>query len=440
MRRRARTCYFPRMIEQGIKAGVSRRTFTASASVSVAALFAPAVLGQGKAKVVVIGGGPAGCVAARHVHKDASGAIAVTLIEPQKIYTTPFFSNLYLGGFRSLASITQGYEAIRRHGIAVVHEAAATIDRDKKQVVLAGGARFPYDRLVVAPGIDLKFDSVPGYSEAAASVMPHAWTSGAQVELLAQKLNALQDGDTIVMVAPPNPYRCPPGPYERVSMFAHVLKQRGHTRSKIIVLDPKPTFAMQALFQEAWESYYPGVIEWQDPSMHGGIKGVDPASGEIETDLASYKAALANVIPTQMAGRIARDGGLADASGYCPIDPATMASTMDRSIFVIGDACIGGDMPKSASGASSQAKVAAQVILGELTRASVPPARYTTACWSLIETGDGVKVGGAYEPGEGRIKTVAAFVSQKDEAAAERTANYRESVDWYAGFVADVFG
>jgi hypothetical protein len=131
--------------------------------------------------------------------------------------------------------------------------------------------------------------------------MPHAWKPGAQTELLVQKLNALNDGDTIVMVCPPNPFRCPPGPYERASMFAHVLKKKGHTKSKIIILDPKPTFSKQAVFMEGWEKHYPGMIEWQDPKVHGGIKGVDPKTGEVNTDLATYKAAFANVIPAQMA-------------------------------------------------------------------------------------------------------------------------------------------
>ena len=179
------------------------------------------------------------------------------------------------------------------------------------------------------------------------------------------------------MIAPPNPYRCPPGPYERVSMFAHVLKRKGHKRSKIIVLDPKPTFSKQALFMEGWEKHYPGMIEWHDPKVHGGIKGVDPADHEVKTDLATHKAALVNVIPAQMAGRIARDAGLANETGFCPIDPESMKSTMDPNVFVVGDACIPGDMPKSAFSANSQAKVAAMTIRGELAgSAHVPGALF----------------------------------------------------------------
>ena len=423
---------------------LTRRKFTSLTGATLAGacvpLFVPRALGQAKPKLVIIGGGPGGGTVARYVNKDAAGAIDVTLIEPQARFTTCFFSNLYVGGFRDLASITHDYAKVARGGVRVVNDRASAIDRERKTVRLAGGTTVPYDRLVVAPGIDLKFDSVPGYSEAAAETMPHAWQAGAQTKLLTDRLNALVDGDLIVMIAPPNPYRCPPGPYERVSMFAHVLKRKGHKRSSIIVLDPKPSFSKQALFMEGWEKHYPGMIQWHDPKLHGGIKGVDARSNEVTTDLATHKAALVNVIPAQMAGRIARDAGLANETGFCPIDPESMKSTMDPNVFVIGDACIPGDMPKSAFSANSQAKVAAMVIRGELTNARTFPARYSNTCWSLIAADDDVKVGGSYEPGEGKIKQASTFVSQKGEAADLRKQNYQESLDWYAGITADVFG
>lgn len=424
--------------------GISRRQFSLLTGASLATLstplFAPAVLGQAKPRLVVIGGGPGGCTVARYVAKESNGAIDVTLIEPAKAFTTCFFSNLYVGGFRDFKSITHGYAKVRKAGVNVVHTTATAVDRDKKQVVLAGGKRIAYDRLVIAPGIDLKYESVPGYSEAAAQIMPHAWKPGAQTQLLVRKLNALKDGDNIVMVAPPNPYRCPPGPYERVSMFAHVLKKKGFKKSKITVLDPKPAFSKQGVFMEGWEKHYPGMIEWQDPKVHGGIKGVNAKTGEVSTDLGSYKGALVNVIPAQMAGKIARDAGLANETGFCPIDEASMKSKIDGAIFVVGDAAIAGDMPKSAFSANSQAKVAAMIIRAELTKSRAFPARYTNTCWSLIAPDDNIKVGASYEPGDGKIKQGAGFVSQRGEAAEIRKQNYKESVDWYNGIVADVFG
>jgi len=423
---------------------MTRRNFSLLAGASLATLstplFAPAVLGQAKPRLVVVGGGPGGATVARYVAKDSAGAVEVTLIEPLKNFTTCFFSNLYVGGIRDIQSLRHNYDKVRKGGVNVVQVMAGPIDRDKKQVLVAGGARVPYDRLVIAPGIDLKWESVPGYSEAAAQIMPHAWKPGTQTELLVKKLNALKDGDLIVMVAPPNPFRCPPGPYERVSMFAHVLKKKGHKKSKIIIVDPKPAFSKQAVFMEGWEKHYPGMIEWQDPKIHGGIKGVDPKTGQVKTDFATYKAALANVIPAQMAGKIARDAGLADQSGFCPIDPESMKSKVDANIFVVGDAAIPGDMPKSAFAANSQAKVAAMVIRAELTKSRAFPARYSNTCWSLIAPDDDIKIGASYEPGEGKIKQGTGFISQKGEAADIRKQNYKESVDWYNGIVADVFG
>jgi NADPH-dependent 2,4-dienoyl-CoA reductase/sulfur reductase-like enzyme len=317
---------------------------------------------------------------------------------------------------------------------------AQAVDRDKKAVRLADGSDVPYDRLVVAPGIDLKFDSVPGYSEPAAETMPHAWKAGPQTQLLKKQLEALRDGALVVMLAPPNPYRCPPGPYERISMMAHVLKTKGHKNSRIVILDPKDTFSKQALFQEGWESHYPGMIEWQDPKMHGGIKEVDPKAMTVKTDLETHKGDLVNVIPAQMAGKIARDAGLANQSGFCPIDPASMRSAVDANIYVVGDACIAGDMPKSAFSSNSQAKVAAMIIRGELANARTFPARYTNTCWSVIDADDTVKVGGRYEPRDGKIAAVDTFISQKGEAAALRRQTQEENMGWYASITSDIFG
>jgi NADPH-dependent 2,4-dienoyl-CoA reductase/sulfur reductase-like enzyme len=430
--------------EEGVMVCLTRRRFTSLAGVSLAAatspLFAPTVLGQAKPRMVVVGGGPGGGTVARAIAAESAGAVDVTLIEPQRKFTTCFFSNVYLGGFRDLDSITHGYETLARGGVRLVHDWARSIDRQRKLVVLAGGARVPYDRLVVAPGIDLKWESVPGYSEAAADTMPHAWKAGAQTRALAQRLNALEDGALVVMIAPPNPYRCPPGPYERVSMFAHVLKTKGHKRSKIIIVDAKPNFSKQGLFMDGWERHYPGMIEWQDPKVHGGLVRVDAKANAVVTELATYKAMLVNVIPAQRAGRIAQDAALVDHSGFCPIEPETMRSKMDASVFVVGDACIPGDMPKSAFSANSQAKVAAMTIRSELTNSRAFPARYSNTCWSLIAPDDDVKVGGTYEPGDGKIKQASAFVSQRSDTVEVRKQNYRESVDWYAAIVGDVFG
>lgn len=396
---------------------------------------------QGKPRAVVIGGGAGGATAARYMAKDAGEDLNVTLIEANPKYTTCFFSNLYLGGYRDFESITHGYDKLAsNYGITVVNGRAEAVDRDAREVTLADGSKVPYDRLIVAPGIDLIYDSVPGYSEEASEIMPHAWKAGPQTQLLKAKLDAIENGQQIVMVAPPNPYRCPPGPYERVSMMAHVLKQKGFNDSKIVIIDPKPKFSKQALFQEGWDKHYPGMIEWYGPDVHGGIASVDPQTGEVETDLDTFKGTLVNVIPAQKAGGIAAQAGLANDSGFCAIDPKSMRSQADDNIFVIGDASIAGDMPKSGFSANSQAKVAAMAIRGDLLGSKVFPAKYSNTCWSLIETNDGVKVGAQYAPSEEKIASTSSFISQTGEDDAVRQATYEESVGWYKGITTDIFG
>lgn len=420
---------------------LTRRHFGLAVGAGAATLAMPAYLrAQGKPKVVVIGGGAGGATAARYIAKDSKGEIDVTLIDDSDRFTTCFFSNLYLGGFRDFQSITHGYDRLEaNYGITKVTGYARTVDRAARKVVMADGSQIPYDRLVVSPGIDLIWDSVPGYSQEAAEIAPHAWKAGPQTQLLKARLDAIGNGEQIVMVAPPNPYRCPPGPYERVSMMAHLLKAKG-VDAKIIIIDPKEKFSKQGLFAEGWEKYYPGMVEWYGPEIHGGIKGVDVNAGTVETDLDTFRGALLNIIPAQKAGMIAAEAGLTDDSGFCPIDAATMRSAMDENIYVIGDAAIAGAMPKSGFSANSQAKVASMNIRGELTGSRVFPAKYSNTCWSLIETDDGVKVGAQYAPQDGQIASTSSFISQTGEDAALRKATYEESVGWYAGITADMFG
>lgn len=422
---------------------ISRRRFGQLAgATAVAAVAAPTVLrAQSTPRVVVIGGGAGGATAARYIAKDSENKIDVTLIEMNREFTTCFFSNLYIGGFRTFESITHSYDTLAsNYGITMAYDRAVAIDREAKEVVLGDDSRVPYDRLVVSPGIDLIYDSVEGYSEDVSEKLPHSWKAGPQTRILKAQLDALEDGQNIIMVAPPNPFRCPPGPYERISMFAHTLKERGFTDSRITILDTKDKFSKQALFQEGWETHYPGMIEWLPPDIHGGILNVDADGMTVETDLDTFKGGLINVIPAQRAGVIAIDAGLANDTGWCPIDPYSMRSMMDENIFVVGDATIAGDMPKSGFSANSQAKVAAMIARHDLLDTRTFPPRYANTCWSLIETDDGVKVGAQYSPTDEKIATDTSFISQTGEDADTRKATYEESLGWYAGITADMFG
>jgi sulfide dehydrogenase [flavocytochrome c] flavoprotein subunit len=222
-------------------------------------------------------------------------------------------------------------------------------------------------------------------------------------------------------------------------MMAHLLKSKG-VDATIVVIDPKEKFSKQGLFQEGWAKYYPGMIEWYGPDVHGGIGAVDVNAGTVETDLDTFEGQLLNIIPAQKAGAIAASAGLTDDSGFCPVDAGSMRSTIDENIFVIGDASIAGAMPKSGFSANSQAKVAAMNVRGDLISSKVFPAKYSNTCWSLIETDDGVKVGAQYAPQDGKIASTSSFISQTGEESAVRKATYEESVGWYAGITADMFG
>lgn len=420
---------------------LSRRRFVQliGAGTAATAIGMPNIARAAKPRVVVVGGGAGGGTAAKYIARDSKGAIDVLLIEPSKQYYTCFFSNLYLGGFRNYASIGHTYENMSsKYGVGVIHDWADNIDRDKKTVRLASGADVPYDRLVLSPGIDLIYNSVKGYSAAASAKIPHAWKSGTQVQLLKAQVMAMKQGGTFVMVAPPNPFRCPPGPYERISMIAHLFKQH-NPKAKIIVLDPKEKFSKQGLFQQGWESHYPGMIEWMPPSVMGGIKEVDVGAMTFKTDLDTFKADAASIIPAQKAGMIAQKAGLTDKSGWCPIIPKTMQSKMDANIHVIGDASIAAAMPKSGFAANSQAKVAAMAVRGALTGSRVFEPRFANTCWSLIAPNDGVKVGGAYKAGESKIEATSTFISKNGETAALRKETYEESVGWYDGITNDIF-
>lgn len=419
---------------------LNRRMFISTGLATSALLYAPAVLGQAKPKVVVIGGGAGGATAARYLAKDSAGALDVTLVEANPIYTTCFFSNLYIGGFREFESLQHGYDKVAAGGVTVINDLATAVDRAAKTVTLAGGQVLPYDRLVLSPGIDFKEGSVPGWSaETHAEIMPHAYKAGPQTQLLKSMVDSMPQGGTFAMVAPPNPYRCPPGPYERISMVAHVLKHKNPT-AKILVLDPKDKFSKQALFEEGWAKHYEGMVEWVGPEFGGGNVEVRPETMEVVVEGEVTKVDCCNVIPGQIAGQIAAIAGVTDDKGWAPVDPFSMRSKTDENVFVLGDSSAQGDMPKSGFAANSQAKVASMTIRSELTGSQAFPAKYTNTCWSLLAPEDGVKVGASYEPTAEKIASADSFVSATGEDAALRKATYEESLGWYAGITADMFG
>ncbi len=422
---------------------VNRRHFTKMLSAAGVIAAAPTALGpiayaQGKGRVVIVGGGAGGATVA-HLVKRSSPSLDVTLVEVNPQYTTCFFSNLYLGGFRTFESITHGYGGLRKLGVNVVHDLATDVDTAKKLVALKGGGLLAYDKLVLSPGIDFKYEAIEGYSPDAAKTMPHAWKAGEQTKLLKSQLDAMEPGGTVVMTTPPNPFRCPPGPYERACMIAHHLKTN-KPGSKLIIFDPKPKFSKMALFQEGWQDHYSDIIEWVPPDMtDGGVKRVDPAAMTVYTgDGKATKAAVANVIPAQKSGEIAHKAGCAKGD-WCPINPADFSSALVKNVYVLGDASVAKAMPKSAFSANNQAKVVANAIQAELAAKKKFPARYRNTCWSLIAPDNGIKVGASYKPGKESVEATEKFISKVGETATVRADTLKESLGWYDAITTEIF-
>lgn len=422
---------------------ITRRDFLKLAGVGAASIGALGVSrtasAQSGAHIVVVGGGFGGAACARYVKKFNPNA-TVTLVEQSKQFVTCPFSNYVIADWRTINTITHNYTAMKKHGVDVVHDTATAIDTTGRKVSLKSGKSLAYDKLVVAPGIDFKWGAIEGYDERAAEIMPHAWKAGPQTLLLRKKLLAMRNGDTFIMVAPANPFRCPPGPYERASVIADYLKNY-KPRSKILILDAKEAFSKQGLFTDGWNKLYPGMIEWVPGAKGGKVQSVNIKTMTVEGELDKHKGAVVNVIPPQMAGKIARDAGLADDSGWCPVDPRTFESKKQKGVYVIGDAANAAPMPKSGFASNSHAKMAAAAITAEL--AGQPPSDgvYVNTCYSLLARDYGISVANIYRMTADGIKEVAGSggVSPKEADAAFRAEEAKYALGWYASIVADTW-
>jgi len=419
----------------------TRRAFlSGGAAAATAALLPAPALAQGKARIVVLGGGFAGATCARALRR-ADPRFEVTLVEPNPIFTACPFSNAVIAGLRDIQDQCFGYDAIRNQGIALAPEQATAVEAQARRVALRSGAALDFDRLVLAPGIAIRWDALPGYDETAAAVMPHAWLAGDQTLLLRRQLEAMADGGTVVISAPANPFRCPPGPYERASLIAYYLK-KAKPRSKLIILDAKDNFSKQRLFQNAWQQLYPNLIEWVSLSNGGKVISVDAKTRTLVTDFATYKADVANVIPPQRAAGIAQLAGVADGTGWCPIDPVTFESRLQPNIHVIGDAAIAGAMPKSAFAANAQAKVCADAVAALLHGETPAPPKLINTCYSLVARDYGISIAGVYHPAGGQLADVegAGGVSPLDAPADFRALEAAYAQAWFRTITAETFG
>lgn len=419
----------------------SRREFLASTAAATTAPFIPApAVAQAAPRVVVIGGGFAGASAARAL-RTVNPRIAVTLVESSRTFTACPFSNLVIGGLRDLALQQFGYDKIAGSGIQVALATATRVNAQARSVTLDAGPTLTYERLVVAPGIDIRWDGLPGYDEAASAKMPHAWKAGEQTVLLRRQLEAMEDGGVVIMSAPANPFRCPPGPYERASLIANYLKSR-KPKSKLVLLDAKDTFSKQRLFQNAWKELYPDHLEWVGLSQGGKVTSVEVAAQTLVTDFGRHKATVANVIPPQKAARIADLVGVADNTGWCPIDATTFESKLVPNVHVLGDATIAGAMPKSAFSANAQAKACAAAIAKLLAGESPDQPKLLNTCYSLLAPNYGITVAGVYQPVNGVLTEVrgSGGVSPADAPRSFRAQEALFAEGWFNTITSEIFG
>jgi len=365
----------------------------------------------------------------------------VSLVEPNVEYVSCPFSNLVISGLRDLSAQTFRYEALSREGIRIIRAMATDVAATLRTVTLSTGDKLPFDRLVMSPGISFRWDALEGYGESAAKVMPHAWKAGSQTVLLQQQLRAMPDGGVVLISVPPAPFRCPPGPYERASLIAHYLK-REKPRSKLIQLDSKTRFSKQPLFTDAWQTHYGTMIEWRGASDFGGVTRVDAGTMQLHTDFDVERGDVINVIPPQQAGEIAQRAGVADATGWCPVNAISFESRRVPGIHVVGDATIAAPMPKSAFAANQQAKVCAIQVARMLSDLAPQATTLANTCYSYTTAETAISVSGVYRSDDGNFQNVpgAGGMSPADNQSGLAAREAIQAVDWFSAITRETFG
>ena len=337
--------------------------------------------------------------------------------------------------------ITHNYNALKKMGVTVVHDLVTHSDGAKKSVKLAKGGDISFERCIVSPGIDFRWNRINGLDAGTQNTIPHAWKAGPQTVLLRQQLAAMKDGGTFIISPPQNPFRCPPGPGERISLVANYFKKH-KPKSKIVVLDPKKKFSKQGLFKEGWAKLYPGMIDYHNIDNDGVVTRVDVKGKKLITDFGEYKGDVINFIPAQYAGKIARSSGLAEKSGWCPVNQLTFESKLMPGVHVIGDASVASPMPKSGFSASSQAKVCAAAVSNMLKGQGPGTPKFVNTCYSLIAEDYGISVAMVYGFDKGKIIKIkgSGGLSPSGASAEFRSKEADFTRGWYESISKDIWG
>ena len=420
---------------------ISRRQAIAGLGLgSIASFSVLPALSQARAHVVVVGGGFGGATAARLLARLLPSS-EITLVDPSPKYMACPFSNLVIGSDRPMEMQAFGYDALQAEGVVHANDRATDVDPTARTVTLQSGSSLSYDRLILSPGIDLRYGAIEGYDEATVETMPHAWKAGPQTLRLRDQLQTLPEDGLVVMSVPAAPYRCPPGPYERASLIAHYLKS-AKPRAKLLILDAKDSFSKMPLFREAWQRLYPDHLEWRSAGDDGRVNRVDAETRRLFTDFEEIEADVANVIPPQKAGWIADRAGVTNTTGWCPIDAISFESALQSNIHVIGDATIAAPMPKSAFSANLQGKICAVAVARALSDMAPEPTVLANTFYSYLAPDQAVSITGVYSNEDGQISNVpgAGGLSPLDADISDRRAEAKQAEDWFRTITREAFG
>ena len=428
---------------------VNRRKFLTNGiagigAVSVAKWSSP-VLADGEImpksgpRVVVIGGGWGGATAAKYIRMQEP-SIEVLLIEREPVFRSCPISNWVIGGLKSMSDITIGYDMLKnKHGIKIIHDTVTAIDPSRRSIRISEGT-IKYDRLIVSPGVSLIYDDIEGLDSRGRSIFPAAWSAGPETQQLRTELSAMPAGGTAVLSVPFGPYRCPPGPYERVSLIANFLKTH-KTGSKLIVLDSNEKIVSKGkLFKEAWDAYYPDIIDYRTDSA---VVRVDPSNRIISTNFDDIRADVGNVIPNQRANDTVDLAGLRpEGRRWCPVDPFTYQSTVHPEIHVIGDstdATTVGKVPKSGFIANSMGKVCAAAVVALINGRQPSRPSMANTCYSLVSSTEGISVTAVYDWDE-QNKKMAAIDGAKGLSPGRFEIVAAHADDWAKAIWSDMLG
>ncbi|MDD4887852.1 MAG: FCSD flavin-binding domain-containing protein [Thiomonas sp.] len=442
----------------------ARRQFLLAGAASLGLAAFPAIVraGQASARIVIIGGGVGGATAAKYL-KMAGPSLQVTVIEKNPVYIRSYGSSEVLNAHATMQNLQVRYDVLRqKYGVAFVFDAAKSLDPVNKTVTTASGKVLAYDKLIVSPGIRLRYDSLPGYSEQLAETqVPSAWIAGTQTALLAKQLQSMRDGGTFVLAAPPNPYRCPPGPYERAALMTEWFSKH-NPRAKVIIADPKDSFVTDETALLGWNRLYgfqppaeyraklaaelqpstkPCALEWMQAKAGGTPQRLDAKTMTLHTAGGAIKADVINVIPAMVAGQIAFDFGLTNTSGFCPVHRATFESTVHKDVHVIGDSSVADVMPKSGYSANTQAKWVARVITDQLAGRSSGTPVWENTCYALAGKDYGLFVADVFKIKEdgkiGRVNKARYLPLDATPAQIRLSAVYQQA--WIQAFTQDIF-